>query len=147
MNKAYDFTIKQDEEKLKNILLAGNLTWEKLKSREETLIVIIPFNYEADYIRVGLIDEYPEHHILMQDVGLHFSDIDKYFRIILDKNSASWACVCPKDYKNIRDEIRRTETYFSDGIQAIGKVLSTIGYPTSINIPDRYMRVINSLYK
>lgn len=130
-----------------NIKLLGSLTWEKIKSKSKTLIMIIPFEDNKQNIFIGLVNEFPEHHILIQEAGLHFSNIDKFFRIILDNESATWTCVCPKDYKGIRDLIKMSERYYNDGMAAISNAITRLGYQKTISIPDRYLRAIDALYK
>lgn len=132
---------------MESIILLGSLTWEQIKSKSETLIMIIPFEDNKQNVHIGLVDEFPEHHILIQEAGLHFSNIDTFFRIILDKESATWTCVCPKDYKGIRDKIKMSERYYKDGMSIISNVIAHLGYQKTIKIPDRYLRAIDALYK
>jgi len=89
---------------------------------------------------VSHADEAVEHYILLQKAGRNGNDIDKYFRIVFDKNSADWIFVCPPDYKNISDKQRRIAQFYKDGFAAISNFLADFGYFSGINIPNRYRR-------
>ena len=86
------------------------------------------------------IDEAMEHHILLMNVGYKDIDIDKFFRIVFDKNGADWTFVCPPNYKNIPYKDKRIKAFYKDGIYAISDFLESIGYIVGINIPKRYRR-------
>jgi hypothetical protein len=86
-----------------------------------------------------------EHHIMLMNVGLNSTDIDKYFRIVFDKNGADWTFVCPPDYKNIPYKDKRIERFYKDGFIEISDFLHSIGYLVGINIPKRYARHLNVL--
>lgn len=109
----------------------------------EPKLALISFN--EDEAIVALIDEAVEHNILLEKVGRSSLDIDKYFRIVFDEESADWTFVCPSNYKNITDKIKRINAFYNDGFTAIAKFLSEIGYYSDINIPKRYRRHFNML--
>ena len=77
--------------------------------------------------------------------GFKDTDIDKYFRIVLDSDGADWTFICPPDYKNIYDKQRRIEQFYKDGFTVISDVLHDLGYMVGINIPRRYRRHFNML--
>ena len=79
-----------------------------------------------------------KHNILIAKAGYNQTDIDKFFRIIFDRNGANWTFVCPSDYKDISHKLYRIKTFYKDGLSKIGEFLSAIGYCISINIPERY---------
>lgn len=109
----------------------------------EPKLALISFN--EDEAIVALIDEAVEHNILLEKVGRSSLDIDKYFRIVFYEESADWTFVCPSNYKNITDKIKRINAFYNDGFTAIAKFLSEIGYYSDINIPKRYRRHFNML--
>lgn len=110
--------------------------------QNEPLLVLISFD-EKDVI-ISHIDEAVEHHILLAKAGAKLGyrqqDIDKFFRIVLDKDGADWTFVCPVDYKDISDKQRRLQEFYKDGFRIISNALSRIGYFVDINIPKRYKR-------
>lgn len=105
---------------------------------DEPLLVLISFDGKTAIM--SQIDEAMEHHILLMNVGFRDTDIDKYFRIVLDKSGADWTFVCPPDYKEIAYKDKRIEAFYKDGFHVISDFLHSIGYLVGINIPKRYSR-------
>lgn len=110
-------------------------------SADEPLLAVISFDGKTAV--VSHIDEAVEHHILLMKAGFKDTDIDKYFRIVLDKSGADWTFVCPPDYKNIAYKDKRIEAFYKDGFSVISDFLHSIGYLVGINIPKRYRRHLN----
>ena len=110
----------------------------KAVSADEPLLAVISFDGETAV--VSQIDEAVEHHILLMKSGYKDTDIDKFFRIVVDKSGADWNFVCPPDYKNIPYKEKRIEAFFKDGFAVISDFLHSIGYLVGINIPKRYRR-------
>jgi hypothetical protein len=110
---------------------------------DDPLLMLVSFNGELSI--VGHIDDSAEHYILLKKAGLKESDIDKYFRIIVNKSGASWTFVCPSSYLNLSDRNRRFTKYYENGIVEISKALKVIGYDVPIDIPARYRRHFNEL--
>ncbi len=108
-------------------------------AKKEPLIIAIPFD-ESKPILMSLLDDSFEHQILLAHFDENPNNIDKYFRIVVDDESAEWTFVCPPDYCGISDRKRRITQFYNDGISAISKVLSDIGYFSDITIPKRYRR-------
>ncbi|MBQ3969961.1 MAG: hypothetical protein II685_05710 [Clostridia bacterium] len=111
---------------------------DKAIENNEPLMAVISFDGSKAY--VCHIDDGVEHHILLRKVGYSESDIDKFYRIIFDKEGADWTFICPPDYKNITYKSRRIKAFYRDGIGAISEFLSEIGYFCDIRIPKRYKR-------
>lgn len=109
----------------------------------EPLLVLISFDGKT--VIISQIDEAVEHHILLMKTGFKDTDIDKFFRIVLDKDGADWTFVCPPNYKNISDKQRRIGQFYKDGFSIISDVLHDLGYMVGINIPRRYRRHLNML--
>lgn len=105
---------------------------------KEPLLVLISFDGKTAII--SQIDEAMEHHILLAKAGFPSTDIDKYFRIVLDEDGADWTFVCPPDYKGISDKQRRITAFYKDGFAVISDTLSELGFMVGINIPKRYRR-------
>lgn len=112
-------------------------------NQKEPLLMLISFDGEA--VIMSHIDEAVEHHILLMKTGFSDKDIDKYFRLVLDSESADWTFVCPPDYKGITDKTRRIKQFYRDGFAVISDVLQELGLMVGINIPRRYRRHFNML--
>lgn len=106
--------------------------------QDEPLLALVSFNGEQ--IIVSQIDEAVEHHILLRKAGFSDTDIDKYFRLVVDKSGADWTFVCPPDYSSINRKDKRIEDFFKEGMQIIPKALQQLGYDVPIEIPKRYRR-------
>ena len=115
----------------------------KAMAADEPLLILI--SCDGNMAIMSQIDEAVEHHILLMDVGFKDTDIDKFFRIILDRSGADWTFVCPPDYKNIPFKDKRIEAFYKDGFSVISDFLLSIGYLVGINIPKRYSRHLNTL--
>ena len=106
--------------------------------QDEPLLVLIGFNGEQ--MIISQIDEAVEHHILLRKVDLPDTDIDKYFRIVLDRSGADWTFVCPSDYNGMTRKDKRIERFFKDGMTVIPEALKELGYDVPVEIPKRYRR-------
>ena len=115
----------------------------KAMAADEPLLILISFDGKTAIM--SQVDEAVEHHILLMDVGYKDTDIDKFFRIVLDRSGADWTFVCPPDYKNIPFKDKRIESFYKDGFSVISDFLHSIGYLVGINIPKRYSRHLNTL--
>lgn len=115
----------------------------KAMAADEPLLVLISFDGET--VIMSQIDEAMEHHILLMNVGFKDTDIDKFFRIVLDRSGADWTFVCPPDYKGIPYKDKRIEAFYKDGFTVISSFLHSIGYLVGIDIPKRYRRHLDVL--
>ena len=106
--------------------------------QDEPLLVLISF--DGEQVIASQIDDAVEYHILLRKVDLPDTDIDKYFRIVLDRSGADWTFVCPPDYSGITRKDKRIEHFFKDGMTVIPKALNEIGYDVEVEIPKRYRR-------
>ena len=105
----------------------------------EPLLVLVCF--DGEQLIVSQIDEAVEHHILLKKAGLSDTDIDKYFRLVVDSDGADWTFVCPPDYRNITWKDKRIEAFYKDGLTVIPPALKElIGHDIEISIPKRYRR-------
>ena len=116
---------------------------DRAMTEDEPLLALISFDGKEAII--SQIDEAMEHHILLSKVGRKDTDIDSFFRIVLDRSGADWTFVCPPDYKNIPFKDNRIEAFYKDGFAVISGFLHSIGYLVGINIPKRYSRHLNVL--
>ena len=105
---------------------------------DEPLLVLVSFDGEK--IIVCQIDEAVEHHILLKKAGFPDTDIDKYFRLVVDKSGADWTFVCPEGYSSITRKDKKIQEFFKDGMRIIPEALKMIGYDVPIEIPKRYRR-------
>ncbi len=113
-------------------------------NKKEPLIIAIPFD-ESKPVLMSLLDDSFEHHILLAHFGEKQTDIDKYYRIVVDNETAEWTFVCPTDYCGIKDRQKRITRFYNDGFAAISCVLSDIGYFSDIKIPRRYRRHFDAM--
>lgn len=125
-----------------NIQVYSESNADILKSDDPKLALI---SFDGERAIVGDIDEAVEHNILLEKTNHSSTDIDKYFRIVFDKESADWTFVCPSNYRNITDKVKRITAFYNDGFTFIAKFLSAIGYYSDINIPKRYRRHFNMM--
>lgn len=107
-------------------------------SHDEPLLVLVSF--DGEQLIVSQIDEVVEHHILLSKAGFSDTDIDKYFRLVVDKSGADWTFVCPPDYSSVTRKDKRIEEFFKDGMRIIPKALQQLGYDVPVEIPKRYRR-------
>ena len=107
--------------------------------KKEPLLIAIPFG-ENEPVLMSRLDDSFEHHILLSHFEVDPNNIDRYFCIAVDEDSAEWTFVCPPDYCGISDRQKRITRFYNDGFTAISGVLSTIGYFSDIRIPKRYRR-------
>ncbi|MGN0642143.1 MAG: hypothetical protein ACI4JJ_03275 [Huintestinicola sp.] len=105
---------------------------------DEPLLVLVSFDGET--VIASQIDEAVEHHILLKKAGLPDTDIDKYFRLVVDRSGADWTFVCPPNYSSITRKDKRIEEFFKDGMRIIPKALKALGYDVPVSIPKRYRR-------
>lgn len=105
---------------------------------DEPLLVLV--SYDGNRIIASQIDEAVEHHILLKKAGFPDTDIDKYFRLVVDKSGADWTFVCPESYSGVTRKDKKIEKFFKDGMRIISDALKRIGYDVPIEIPKRYKR-------
>lgn len=118
----------------------GQHILDAVKSDEPLLVLI---SFDGKKVILSQIDDAVEHHILLMNTGYKDTDIDKFFRIVLDRSGADWTFVCPPDYKNIPFKDKRIGAFYKDGFSVISDFLHSIGYLVGINIPKRYRRHLN----
>ena len=115
----------------------------KAIAADEPLLAVMSFDGKTAIM--SQIDEAMEHHILLMKAGYKDTDIDKFFRIVLDKSGADWTFICPPNYKNIPFKDKRIGTFYKDGFAVISYFLHSIGYLVGINIPKRYRRHLEAI--
>ena len=109
----------------------------------EPLMMLVSFDESTAII--SHLDDAVEHHILLAKAGLNAADIDKYFRVIFDKDSADWTFVCPSNYKGISNKSKRLSEFYKNGCTAISSALAELGYFVDLKIPKRYRRHFDML--
>ncbi len=102
-------------------------------------------SYDGNEVLLANIDDAFEHSILLKKLNYPESDIDKFFRAVVNQEGADWTFVCPGDYKNIANKDKRLEVFYRDGIVKIAEAIKAIGYDAPIDIPKRYRRHFNML--
>jgi hypothetical protein len=116
---------------------------DKAIQADDPLLMLI--DYGGAEVLAANIDDAFEHSILLKKYGRRETDIDAYFRVVLNRKGADWTFVSPNDYKGIPDRQKRIETFYNDGIIAISNAVKLLGYTVDINIPERYRRHFKSL--
>ena len=106
--------------------------------RDEPLLVLISF--DGEQVIVSQIDEAVEHHILLRKAGFPDTDIDKYFRLVVNREGADWTFVCPSTYNSVTRKEKQIEDFFKDGMRIIPNALKQLGYDVPVEIPKRYRR-------
>jgi len=110
---------------------------------DDPLLMMI--SYDGQEILLANIDDAVEHHILLKMLGYKETEIDRFFRVVINHEGADWTFVCPSTYKGIIDKEKRIEAFYNEGIDQITKAIQTIGYKAEIHIPQRYRRHLNML--
>lgn len=129
---------------MKYLKYPDEATLDAYLAKKEPLLIAISF--DGGTVLISRMDDSFEHHILLAHFGIKQTDIDKYFRIVVDEDTADWTFVCLPDYRGITDDRKRRITaFYNDGITAISKVLADIGYYSDIRIPKRYRRHFEAL--
>lgn len=128
---------------MKYLKYPDKATLDAYLAKKEPLLIAVSFDGET--VLISRLDDSFEHHIPLGHFGIKQTDIDKYFRIAVDEDTADWTFVCPPDYKGITDRKRRITAFYIDGITAISRVLADIGYYSDIRIPKRYRRHFEAL--
>lgn len=106
--------------------------------RDEPLLVLISF--DGEQVIVSQIDEAVEHHILLRLAGFPDTDIDKYFRLVVNREGADWTFVFPSTYNSVTRKEKQIEDFFKDGMRIIPNALKHLGYDVPVEIPKRYRR-------
>ena len=114
---------------------------EKTMEDDDPLLVLISF--DGRKLLISGIDDALDHVLLLKKLGFRETDIDSYFRVVVNKEGADWTFVCPSNYKGIHNKKLRIETYYADGFEVIRRALDKIGYQVEITIPKRYRRHID----
>ena len=91
-------------------------------SEKEPLLVLISFDGKTAI--VSQIDEAMEHHILLAKAGFLSTDIDKYFRIVLDENGVSKLLEAIKTNGNFKYCKDSSEITLDD--KAIARVIDNV---------------------
>lgn len=114
-----------------------------LSDKNEPMMALVAF--DASEALVSLLDDGFEHHILLAKMKENDKDLDKYFRIIFDRDGADWTFICPNNYDNISNKEKRIDRFYKDGFRIIGEFLTIMKSNVEINIPKRYRRHIDYL--
>lgn len=117
------------------------VTVEEAMQVDDPLLMLVA--YDESRILLANIDDVFEHIILLRKLNYPESDIDKYFRLVINHHGADWTFVCPSGYKDIKNKDASIRQFYNDGIGTIIKALKLIDYPVEINIPQRYRRHFN----
>lgn len=116
---------------------------EAVYGTDELLMMLVAF--DGSRAVLGLNSEAYEHHIMLANVGIRETEIDRYFRIVFDDTAADWTFVCPASYRGITDKQKRIAEFYKDGFRIISEALAQIGYFIEIRIPKRYRRHFDSM--
>ena len=111
------------------------------------VIIVSPFIFSIlhDLIFYPVFCSLSKHLILLRLAGFEDIDLDKYFRLVVNKDGADWTFVCPSNYENITNKSKRIQRFYKDGFSNIPLALNEIGYMVGIDIPRRYRRHIDMM--
>ncbi len=98
---------------------------------DDPLLVLV--SHDGERIIASQIDDGFEHHILLKKAGFPETDIDKYFRLVVNKGGADWVFLFPENHE-----------LFKLGNRIIPPALKKLGYDVPIEIPKRYKNCISS---
>lgn len=118
-------------------------TVKKAIKADDPILMLV--SIKGDLVLLSNIDDAFEHIILLRKLNYSELEIDKFFRVVVNRDGADWTFVCPSSYKGIHDTEKRIETFYKDGVNIITKALNIIGYNVEINIPKRFRRHFNML--
>ena len=115
---------------------------EAMQANDPLLLLV---SHDGKTLIISPIDEAGEHIILLRLAGFEDNDLDKYFRLVLNKDGADWTFVCPPNYSGISDKSRRIQQFYKDGFTVIPAALHELGYLVGIDIPRRYRRHVDMM--
>jgi hypothetical protein len=118
-------------------------TVDKAIELDDPLLLLVAF--DESIALAANIDDALEHSVLLKKLGHKETELDIFYRVMLNRNGADWTFVCPSDYKGITDRDKRIETFYNNGILSIAKAIDILGYKATITIPDRYRRHFDAL--
>lgn len=118
-------------------------TVEKAIELDDPLLLLVAFDESISL--VANIDDALEHSVLLKKLGHKETELDVFYRVMLNHQGADWTFVCPSDYKGIKGRDKRIETFYNNGILSIAKAIDFLGYKATITIPDRYRRHFDAL--
>jgi hypothetical protein len=118
-------------------------TVEKAIEVDDPLLLLVAFDESSAL--VANVDDALEHSVLLKKLGHKETELDIFYRVMLNRQGADWTFVCPSDYKGITDRNKRIETFYNNGVLSIAKAIDFLGYKASITIPDRYRRHFDAL--
>ncbi|MGN1136173.1 MAG: hypothetical protein ACI4SF_08135 [Oscillospiraceae bacterium] len=110
---------------------------DAMKSDDPLLVLI---SFDGEQVIISQIDAAVEHHILLRKAGFPDTDIDKYFRLVVNREGADWTFVCPSTYNSVTRKEKQIEDFFKDGMRIIPNALKQLGYDVPVEIPKRYRR-------
>jgi len=110
---------------------------------DDPLLILVA--HQGDTVVVGPADNAMEHIILLRLTGYRETDLDRFYRVVLNRSGADWTFVCPENYKGITDRERRIKLFYEEGFDTIQRVLKLLGYDVPLCIPDRYRRHFKEL--
>ncbi|MEG2583311.1 MAG: hypothetical protein RSA27_02230 [Oscillospiraceae bacterium] len=122
----------------KIILYPDEQTVKSAIEIDDPLLVLV--SHDNKSMIVSNIDDAGEHIILLRLAGFIDTEIDKYYRLVVNKSGADWTFVCPPEYGGISDKSRRIQQFYNDGFDIIPHALKEIGYDVPLEIPRRYRR-------
>lgn len=118
-------------------------TVEKAMQVDDPIVLLVRHDFSK--IILSNIDDAGEHIILIRLTNHKESELDHFFRVIVNNEGADWTFVCPSGYKNIGNREHRISEFYKDGISTITKALALIHYNVEISIPKRYRRHLEIL--
>ncbi len=110
---------------------------------DDPLLLLVA--HAGNKVLVAPADNVLEHVILLRLTGHKEIDLDRFYRVVLNRSGADWTFVCPEQYKGITDRERRIKLFYEEGFDIIQRALKLLGYDVPLTIPDRYRRHFKEL--
>jgi hypothetical protein len=114
-------------------------TVDRAMDNDDPLLLLVRFDRSEGLVANS--DDVLEHYVLLKLLGYRETDIDQFFRVILNRRVADWTFICPSNYKGILDRDQRIQAFYNDGIPAISNATSLLGYDVKIEVPERFRRI------
>jgi len=116
---------------------------ENAKQIDDPLFMCV--SHDGNTVLLAPADVVGCHITMLSKFGYKEPDIDKFYRVVINKGGADWTFICLEDYKGITNAGARIKTFYEDGNIMIANAIKAIGYDCPIEIPKRYRRHLNAM--
>lgn len=107
--------------------------------------MLLLVSHDTQTLIISTADHAMEHFTLLRLAGFKDTDLDRFYRVVVNRDGADWTFVCPESYKGITDRTKRIKEFYDNGFDTIKAALNHIGYAVNLSIPHRYRRHFSEL--